>query len=250
LVKLLRSLRRGDPDPAERRLLLEGPHLVEEALRSHLELLAVAVSPRVLERPEVIDLLRRLPPEKVEIIEDELLDSIADSDSPRGLVAIARGPRPHFGVAAAGSRIVLTDRIQDPGNLGAVARVAEATGVGRLIALQGSSRTTHPRALRASAGSLLRVPVQESDVETARADTAALSWIALDPHRGSDLYQTEVPAGAVLCLGAEGPGLSPEVASRVDAWLRIPMAGRVESLNVAVAAGVVLFELERRSRLA
>jgi TrmH family RNA methyltransferase len=247
LLKLLRSLRQGEH--GDDLILVEGPHLLGEALTSGYGVSEVLVTPRAGERPAVRRLLERIDPAQIHEVTEDLLDRLADADSPRGLVAILRPPSRPLSVsreAPAERRWVLLDGVQDPGNLGALARVAEATGTSGLLLLPGTCRWSHPRALRASAGSLLRLPTARRDAADARRETADLPWCGLDPHRGSDLWHTELPAGAVLCLGAEGPGLSAEVSHRVDHWVRIPMEGRVESLNVAVAAALVLFEWRRR----
>jgi TrmH family RNA methyltransferase len=248
LLKLLRSLRQGDH--GDDQILVEGPHLLGEAVASGYEVSQVLVTTRARERPAIQRLLERIPLAAQSEVAEELLDRLADADSPRGLVAILKAPAlppSREGSSSNERRLVLLDGVQDPGNLGALARVAEATGTTRLLLLPGTCRWSHPRALRASAGSLLRLPTSRHDAAAARRETADLPWFGLDPHRGSDVWQTDLPSGAVLCLGAEGPGLSADVAQRVDHWVRIPMDGRVESLNVAVAAALVLFEWRRRS---
>lgn len=177
-----------------------------------------------------------------------LLDSLGDSDSPRGILALARLPRggvdrlPERGVLG----VLFLDGVQDPGNVGALARVAEAFGVDALALGPGSAHPNHPRALRASAGSLLRLPaVGPVTVEALdRRLGAAAPWAALAAHGGVPIDRVGPRVGNwVLAVGAEGAGLSAAVEARVDERWTIPLAGRVESLNVAVAAAVALFAL-------
>jgi len=256
-LKDIRRLRRSKGELA----LLEGPHLVGEALAAGFALETVLATPDFLASPEGAALCRRLAASPIAPLEvgPELLADLADADSPRGLLAVARLPRP--GVAGLplrpGAPYLYLDGLQDPGNLGALARVAEAAGAAGLALAPGSVHPNHPRALRGSAGSLLRLPVAvgvpPDDLAGHLAGIGA-RWAALVPRGGADLYDTPLvpadpPAPAfVLALGAEGPGLSPEADRRADLRLTIPVEPPVESLNAVVAAALVLFELRRQRR--
>src|SRR5581483_8393505 len=163
--------------------------------------------------------------------------------------AVARLPRPQ--VAGLPRRVgvyVYVDGVQDPGNLGAIARVAEAAGAIALACSAGCAHPNHPRALRASAGSLLRLPVAvQTDAEALQKHLAplAVTWLALVAHGGRDLYAEAFDGTLVLALGAEGTGLSTSARSLATREIRIPLAPPVESLNVATAAAVALFEIRR-----
>lgn len=241
-LKDIRRLRRSKGDHA----LLEGPHLVAEAVAAGLTLEAVLATPAWLETPEA----RRLPVPPLEI-EPALLEELTDSDSPRGVLAVARLPRQ--GIEALpvrdGGVYLFLDGLQDPGNLGALARVAEAAGAAGLALSPGAAHPNHPRALRASAGSLLRLPVA-AGAEAAALDHHLASvkprWMALVPRGGEDLWEAPLEGTLVLALGAEGPGLSPALEARADLKLTIRIEPPVESLNATVAAALVLFEVRRR----
>ncbi|MEO7794594.1 MAG: RNA methyltransferase [Thermoanaerobaculia bacterium] len=184
-----------------------------------------------------------------------LLEALADADSPRGLLAACELPR--GGVAAlqprAGQIWLYLDGIQDPGNLGALARVAEGLGAAGLLLSPGCADPNHSRALRASAGSLLRLPLairaepaaaRARFAETPETDGGGGRWIGLEAHRGSICLEKLQPTGAssltILALGAEGPGLSATTRAQLDLGVTITLHGRLESLNVAVAAALVL----------
>ncbi len=229
--------------------VLEGPDLIVEAAAAGIVLETVLVTPRFLagaEARRLQDLLAR-PPQTVSAA---LMNELTDADSPRGVVAVARLPRTGVGELTPADGVYLfLDGIQQPANLGALARVAEAAGARALALAPGSVHPNHPRALRASAGSLLRLPVAVGVEPAALAGRLAAHghhWIALEPSGGVDLWQTELPHNVVLALGAEGPGLTPAAAGLAELRLRVDMAAPVESLNVAVAAALVLFELRRR----
>lgn len=244
-LKGIRRLRRRQGDHA----LLEGPHLLREAIACGLPIDSVLFSETFAASDEAAALASQLSRPPLEIA-DELLAGLCDADAPRGVLAVARLTRtgverltlPSDGVA------LFLDGVQDPGNLGALARVGEAFGAGALLLAAGGCHPNHPRALRASAGSLLRLPV------ALHATPAAIDehwggqplWIGLEAHGGLPLPEAAVRRPLVLVLGAEHGALSPHVAARLDARWTIPLAPTVESLNVAVAAGVALFAVTRR----
>jgi TrmH family RNA methyltransferase len=246
-LKAIRGLRRKQGD----HLLIEGPDLVDAATRAAIELESVLMTPEFGAGESGRRIARGLdrPPLTVAA---ELLDELADADSPRGVLAVARLPR---GGADAAPRepdalYLYLDGVQEPGNLGAIARAAEAFGVAALLLAPGCAHPNHPRALRGSAGSLLRLPVGRevtTDALARRLAPLAPRWAGLDAHGGAPL-PTERPNGCwVVALGAEGGGLSAETTARLDERWTIPIAGAVESLNVAVAAGIALHALRRRA---
>jgi TrmH family RNA methyltransferase len=246
-LKDIRRLRRCKDDFA----VLEGPHLVGEAIASGTRLESLFVTPEYVATSDGRRLVAGASCATDEVAADALA-AVTDADSPRGALAVAALPR--GGVEALPCRAgiyVYLDGVQDPGNLGALARVSEATGAIALACSPGCAHPNHPRALRGSAGCLLRLPTAIGVTPEALAGhlaTLAPRWVALDAHGGRDLYAESLAGTLLLALGAEGAGLSPALRARADVVLRIPMAPPVESLNVATAAAVVLFELSRRRR--
>jgi len=246
-LKEIRRIRRRAGDAA----LVEGPHLIGEALDAGLELRSLLATPDFLAGAAARGLASRLPRPPLEV-EPQLLAEITDSDSPRGIVGIAQLPRTGASALPAvdGGVYVYAEGIQDPGNLGALVRVAEASGVAGLGLSPGSAHPNHPRALRASAGSLLRLPVAiRTSPEQMSDHLAALDprWIALVPRGGRDLFREALSGCLILAIGAEGPGLSDPTRRHAAIELTIPLQPPVESLNTTVAAAVVLFEIRRRA---
>lgn len=236
------------------RALLEGPHLLAEALAAGVPLEEIFVTPSFAASSHGARLLRDAHCPVTEVA-PELLAEIADADTPQGALAIAPLPRPTCAELPRepGGVYLYIDGIQDPGNLGAIARVAEAVGATALACSPGTAHPNHARALRASAGSLLRLPTAPAVSPTELADhLASLSprWLTLEAHGGRDLYTETLEGTIVLALGAEGAGLSPATTALADISLSIPVLPPVESLNVATAAAVVLFERLRRGRAA
>jgi TrmH family RNA methyltransferase len=244
-IRRLRRLKRERGAAA----VLEGPDLIAEAAAAGVAVELVLATPDFLAGAAARRLQEALAVTPL-TVSPALMGELADADSPRGALALAELPRSGIeGLTAADGAYLYLDGVQQPANLGALARVAEAAGARALALAPGSVHPNHPRALRASAGSLLRLPVAVG--VTPRAAAAHLAavrpcWVALDPHDGVDLWQAELPPNLVLALGAEGPGLSAEAAALADLRLRVTMEAPVESLNVTVAAALVLFELRRR----
>ncbi len=244
-------------------LLLEGPHLTSAAVEAGLSLRHLLVTPDFLARHgALVDRIERESGARATPIDPDRLRERADADAPQGIAAIAAPPR---GWKTARSAVPLksglhlyADGIQDPGNFGAMARSAEAVGAASLLLSPGAVRPSHPRALRASAGSLLRmrlwtdVSVDELSPDgrclalTARSGepdsrpAAALFSGDADP---PDLFRST--DSIILAVGSESGGLSPALLARADVFLSIHVAPAVESLNAAVAASLALFELRR-----
>ncbi len=242
-LKAIRRLRRRQADEA----VLEGPHLLAAALAARVELDIVLATPEFAASAAGRELVARLarPPR---LASPAALDDLFDSDSPRGVLAVARLHRrgaETLPLDSNGTYLYL-DGVQDPGNLGAIVRVAQAFGVAAVALAPGCAHPNHPRALRASAGSLLSLPVALQVVPEAldrHLQPLAPSWVALEAH-GGEPFPIPRPAGClVIACGAEGRGISAALATRVQRPWTIPLASGVESLNVAVAVGVVLFAL-------
>lgn len=225
-----------------------------EALAAGMRLQPVLATAEFLATEAGQEVAARLPRPPL-LATGAALEALADADSPRGLVAACSLPRPGLaGIRPSSGDIWLyLDGIQDPGNLGALVRVAEGLGAAGLVLSPGCADPNHSRALRASAGSLLRLPVAvQAAAEAARERFAGIGarvrWIGLEAHQGSIPLHRLSPAdgeGAitVLVLGAEGPGLSAATRALLDVAVTIPLRGRLESLNVAVAAALVLARL-------
>jgi TrmH family RNA methyltransferase len=178
-----------------------------------------------------------------------VLERFCEASHPQHAVAVARSRSFSAAeIAALSGPVVYLESVQDPGNLGAVARSLEAFSGAGLLASPGCAGIFHPRALRASAGSLLRLPAASGVTLRETAKVAADSRRAICGAVGSggeNLFRSKLSKKSLWLFGSEGAGLSAEALRILDRSFTIPLEPPVESLNVAVAAGIVLAELQR-----
>jgi RNA methyltransferase, TrmH family len=221
----------------------EGFNIVEEALRSGREVSAIVVSESARESAQ------QFAARGTVTVPDALFRSISSTTSTQGVTALVR-PRERDGwdVFFRGTPLLLViDRIQDPGNAGAVVRSAEAFGATGVIFMTGSVSPYHPRAIRASAGSSFRMPLTEGELPSTVIDecsAAGVTLYAAMPGHGVSVSKADLRSGCVIVIGAEGRGISEELARRATP-INIP-THRVESLNAAVAAAVLIYEASRQ----
>jgi TrmH family RNA methyltransferase len=231
----------------------EGFNLLREALLSETDLVQVFLSERARGRADFDDIAARLEAGESAghwecfAVSGEALERTAHTESPQGVLAIFR-PRVFTLEEALGNGgpVLLLDRISDPGNLGLILRTAEAAGCDGVVAGPGTVDPLNPKSVRASAGSVFRLPVAHADLQTASATLAAGGGrlYATSPHGGVVYTAADLSGRVGLLLGQEGGGLEQGFLDRFEG-LRIP-TGRVESLNVAMAAGVLLYEARRQ----
>lgn len=237
----------------ERRFVVETPKLVVEALRSELRVEYV-VTPIGSGSGEIA---REAEADDVDIFEIDPLafGRLADTDAPQPALAVVAAPSLALDTrfTAAGDRLVLVlVDVADPGNVGTLIRTAEAAGSTGVITAGATADPLSPKVVRASAGSILRVPIAESEPLTALEVLTAEGFQTVATVLDAAPYdQTELgPSRLAIVLGNEARGLSADVLDRCSTTISIPMAGSVESLNVASAGAVLLFDLTRRKRLA
>ncbi len=233
-------------------MLLDGAHLVEEAARAHIPIQSVACSPRGMDLPGIERLVRELEAADVDAwaVTDEVLGAMSPALSPAGVVALAARPAVTLAqaLARAPQLVVIAVDVQDPGNVGAVVRAAEAGGATAAVFAGASADPFGWKALRGSMGSSLRLPVVATD--TAQAVTAAraagLRLLATTPRGSRSLFETDLKGPIAWLLGSEGAGLSEDLIQAADEAIRIPMHEPVESLNVAVASALIVYEAWRQ----
>jgi TrmH family RNA methyltransferase len=243
------------PDPENGEVLLDGAHLVQEAIAAGLSGITVAVRADARMQPDVAPLLDRWTAAGVFVLDAsaDAIDAASPVRTPSGIVAVARfALKPLSEVLHAGaSLIVAVIDVQDPGNVGAIVRSAEAAGASGVVTAGQSADPLGWKAIRGSMGSIFRIPVARAgsiEVMLASARARHLTVVATSPERGSNLFDTDLTRPTLVVVGGEGGGLPSALVDAADVRMLIPMEPPVESLNVAVATGVILFEA-RRQRL-
>jgi TrmH family RNA methyltransferase len=272
-LKTFRAALQGTGPRAAEAVGVEGPKLIEDAVRSGLEIEALLVSDtgeRELER-----ILRAagetdagIPRSRILRTTDKLFAGVAGTEAPQGVAAlfrqsawsfddVLRGAATRDGaLPGAASLVVVLVGIQDPGNVGTVLRSGEAFGATGAIATRGTADPWAPKAVRASAGSALRLPVLRgmavpvvlAQLRMARLKIYAASARATPGAKPSETPPADLRRPSAIFIGSEGAGLPPEVERAADARISIPMSDAVESLNAGVAASVLLYEAARQRK--
>lgn len=241
--KRWRSLQRRKGREQHGLFLAEGPHLIEELLGADLEICHVLYTARAGHDREIAELLRACRDRGVSLEEvaDAELAEFADTVTPQGVLAVAAIPRAGWDRLPDGDLLVL-DGVQDPGNLGTILRTAEALGVAGAVSLKGTVDAWNPKTVRASAGSVFRVAVADADWQeaSARLEARGLPVWAADVEGDPVEREGRVPGRVALVLGNEGAGVRPEILAAADRRVAVRLRGPVESLNVAVAAALLM----------
>lgn len=272
-LKIFRASLQSTGPAGNEPLGVEGPKLVEEAVRCGLAAEALLVSEsgereleRILRAASETD--AGIPRSRILRTTDKLFTAVAGTNTPQGVAALFRQPAWGFddvlrGAAsregefpAAVALVVVLAGVQDPGNVGTVLRSAEAFGATGVIAARGTSDPWSSKALRASAGSALRLPVLRGmaiPVVLAQLKVAQLQIYAASARSLAGSQPSETPAAdlrqaCAIFIGSEGAGLPSEVERAADARLSIPIVDAVESLNAGVAASVLLYEANRQRK--
>jgi TrmH family RNA methyltransferase len=237
----VKELRRGFAEAAPNdkgEVAIEGMHMVEEAIRSGLRLGTVFFSESARERAH------KLVPQlsshtEALLLPDEVFSSAVPSETPQGVAALVkvRTFKPDEVFVPAPTLLIISAGVQDPGNLGTIARSAEAFGATGILLGERTVSQWNWKAVRASAGSIFRVPAVKVELADALPDVKA---------RG---VQADLRGPVALIVGNEGAGLPKEVLSQADEIVAIPQSARVESLNAGIAASIILYEAARQRQL-
>jgi TrmH family RNA methyltransferase len=250
-VARFRAAARGETDL----LLLDGAHLVAEALNAGITVREAAVASTTSARPEIFALTARLTTQGVRWVaaSTAVMNALSPVRSPSPVVALAERPSIDEDRAYGETTLLIVAvDVQDPGNLGAIVRVAEAGGASAVIAAGVSADPFGWKALRGSMGSALRLPILRCpDALSAAADARGHGCriLATVPRSGRSIFDADLTGAVAIFIGGEGQGLPASLVDAADDRVTIPMHAPVESLNAAVTAGLVVYEaLRQRTR--
>jgi TrmH family RNA methyltransferase len=232
------------------RFLLEGPEGIRSALEAgHVPETLLATERAATRHAGLVNLARRRGAQ-VGLVAEPVLSALAATTTPQGLVAVLPSVvRPLEALPASPRLVCVLAEVRDPGNLGTVLRAADAFGADAVVTTSGSVDPQSPKAARAAAGSLFHLPVVAGAPWPALATALrgrGLRLVGADPHATTTLERAPLDEPVALVLGNEAHGLPVQVAADLDLLVRVPLAGRAESLNLAAAAAVLLYEATRR----
>ena len=254
-IKDLRLLKQAKHRQARGEYFVEGVRLVEEAFGSAQSVRQIVYSPRLENFPRGASLLslgrKKYPSVEWFYVSDEILDSLSDTQTHQGILAVLK--KREYGWEDLRKReglILLLCELQDPGNLGTIFRVAEAGKAAGLVLTRGTLDPCNPKAVRASMGSLFRLPfLVDQDPGAALQTLRSLGYriFSTSAGTGTSLWEADFSCPAAILFGQEGAGLPPPLIEQADERLTIPMNPAVNSLNVAVSAGLVVYEALRQN---
>lgn len=249
--ELRRAFHAGVPNERHE-VAVEGMHLLEEAIRSGLRLSTVFFSESALERAH--KLLPQLPNQtETLVLPDNVFAGAVPTEAPQGIAAMVRVKEHSLAdiLHAQPALLVIAAGLQDPGNLGTIARAGEAFGATGLILAENTVSAWNWKAIRASAGSLFRLGTAKAKLAEAIAELKqrGIAVVATSSHRGKSIAETDLTRPVALMIGNEGAGLPKPVLAQADAIVAIQQSDTVESLNAAIAASVMLYEASRQRRL-
>ncbi|MBE9067737.1 RNA methyltransferase [Leptolyngbya cf. ectocarpi LEGE 11479] len=244
IAKQFRKLHQAKERRRQNVFLLEGTHLLQEACAVGHPLVQVAATEAWCRaHAEILDQLQHLTPD-IRVVSPEVLSSMCTTISPDGVVAMAQRLVLSTGSDTVSLGVAL-ERLQDPGNLGSVIRTAAAVGCDRIWLTNDSVDIDHPKVLRATAGQWFRLPMQTIP-SLASLATLDGQLVATVPTASLDYWDLDLRQPTVFLMGNEGAGLSEQAMDLATHRVKIPLAPDVESLNVAIATAVLLYEAKRQ----
>lgn len=249
LVKQIRKLHRSKERRERQIFLLEGTHLLEEACAVDYPLETVCCTPQWQERHQQLWEQACNRCQRAEVVSEEVVKAIATTIQPDGVIATApRMSRQMSPLPVTGLGLIL-ETVQDPGNLGTMIRTATAAGADWLCVSEDSVDLDNPKVLRASAGQWFRLPMRVSSDLTAdicQCRERGMQVVATVPSATLTYWEVDLRRPTLILLGNEGAGLSSDLVSLAQVQVTIPLSLGVESLNVAVAAALMLYEVQRQ----
>ena len=251
-LKFARAVREGHESG---KIFIEGLRLTEECLKTNLNIQYVFFTQKILENTRGVGLIKILAEQNIELfeVENRIFDSLADTKTSQGIILIADKPPVGREIIernlSAHPLLLLLHQINNPANLGAILRTAEAVGGEGIIVTKGTVDVFSMKAIRSAMGANLRLPFwtnAEFDEAISWAKANGIKSVCADIRSEKSYLEIDWKVPRLLVVGSEGHGLTEVERLLTDENLIIPMANEVESLNVAVACGIILFEAKRQ----
>ncbi|HBW91659.1 MAG TPA: rRNA methyltransferase [Cyanobacteria bacterium UBA11149] len=256
LIKEIRKLHNAKGRRQQQLFLLEGTHLLEEACAVGYPLLTVCCTPEWQEKHQQLWQDAVSKSQQAQLVSPEVLKAIATTVQPDGVVATAQRHVSSESGSLPGESLLTSvglalETVQDPGNLGTIIRTAAAAGAERLWLSTDSVDLDNPKVLRSSAGQWFRLPMVVSPNLTdlvGQCQSQGIQVVATVPNATLSYWDINLQCPTLILLGNEAAGLRTDLADRADQQVKIPLYPGVESLNVAIAAALILYEAQRQRR--
>lgn len=252
VIKEVRSLKNRKDREEKGLFFIEGVRIVEEALAAGAAIRYTVMAESFEQGSDGHDASGKIGSAGVKsyVVPDRLFDTLGDTRTPQGVLAVAEIKPPELREACfADSLFVVLDSVRDPGNMGTIIRTADAAGFTGVIASGGCVDVYNPKVLRSTMGSVFHIPVYfYGDIVEiiSLLKSKGVRVVASQLSGGYSIYQTDLTVPTALVIGSEAEGISKEAAAAADQLVKIPMPGRAESLNASIAAGVIMYEAVRQ----
>lgn len=247
LIKEIKKLKDKKHRTESERFIIEGFRFVSEALESDFEVPLVFISEKAKDRWNNFNVEAKLQKNtKVYVVTEQILKVISSTDTPQGIVAVVNNK--NMVLQNKSGFYILVDKVQDPGNMGTIIRTAHAAGALGILVTKGTVDIYNEKTLRSTMGSIFHIPIIQDDnleqLRFLRENDFRLVVSSLDTK--SNFYDANLKDKVIIAVGNEGNGVSDEIISLSDIKVKIPMPGGAESLNVSVAASIMMFEVVRQ----
>lgn len=248
MIKEIKKLKEKRYRDEKGQFIVEGFRFCSEALMSHFEIPFLFISEGSLDRWKSFNLENKLQNNtKVYQVKDSVLKSICSTDTPQGVAAVAS--KVNTDVQYVDGFYILADRIQDPGNMGTIIRTAHAAGASGVITTEGTVDIYNEKTMRSTMGSIFHIKViEDSDLKIIKElKNRGFKLVVSTLDTDKNFFDVSLKDNVIIAVGNEGNGISDRVQSIADIKVKIPMPGGAESLNVGVAASIMVFERVRQN---
>jgi rRNA methylases len=248
LIKDIKRLKEKKHRIQSCKFLIEGFRFVCEGLESDFDVPLVFISENSKDRWDSFNVQSKLQKEtKVYTVTDQILKSISSTDTPQGIVAVVNNKS--ISLENKQGFYTLVDKVQDPGNMGTIIRTAHAAGALGIIVTKGTVDIYNEKTLRSTMGSIFHMPIIQDDnlsqLKFLKSNGFKLIVSSLDTD--SNFFDVDLKDKSIIAVGNEGNGISKEILDISDVKIKIPMPGGAESLNVSIAASIMMFEVIRQN---
>lgn len=247
LIKEVKKLRNKKHREDQNQFLAEGLRFVEEALKSSFTVEYVFIRENILDKWNSLKLGQFINESKVFIVSEAIMKSICNTDNPQGIVAVVQNKT--LELNDKNGFYVYADKVQDPGNMGTIIRTAHASGALGVIFSKGTVDIYNDKTLRSTMGSIFKIPIIEDENFNiiTMLKKKGFKLIVSSLEKSECFYNLDLTGKNIIAVGNEGNGISKELEEKADIRVKIPMPGDAESLNVAIAASVMMFEVVRQN---